>query len=326
MTERFLPESFPMVLSMHRLRVGFVGLGRRGRFHLQRISLRNDIVPVARGVDGTEEVEIGEPDGCRIVSDCGELFVDEDIDVILVTGMQPGRLETVRRALDRGRSVALPSPLTVDEAALVADGSSGPRLLVLSDSLADDDFRVARDQVQSGRLGEPRALAHTTWGFVGSGRRQSPDDGRLPFPLLHRLEQFLLLTAVDQLSVSAHRLAGSGSSEGIGVRFLSPAGMTARIEYHPSSPAPLASGWMIAGTEGGYRDFEVFSVTDDEEVYGTPLASTSIDLDSIYDDLLVQWNDDAHRADVLRRAVRLTRLVEAVRVSLVDGVEVTIDL
>ena len=83
---------------------------------------------------------------------------------------------------------------------------------------------------------------------------------------------------------------------------------------------------MIAGTEGGDRDFEVFSGTDDEEVYGTQVASTSIDLDSIYDDLLVQWNDDAHRADVLRRAVRLTRLVEAVRVSLVDGVEVTIDL
>ena len=83
---------------------------------------------------------------------------------------------------------------------------------------------------------------------------------------------------------------------------------------------------MIAGTEGGYRDFEVFSVTDDEEVYGTQLASTSIDLDRIYDDLLVQWHDDAHRADVLRRAARLTRLVEAVRVSLVDGVEVTIDL
>ena len=83
---------------------------------------------------------------------------------------------------------------------------------------------------------------------------------------------------------------------------------------------------MIAGTEGGYRDFEVFSVTDDGEVYGTPLASPSIDLDRIYDDLLVQWHDDAHHSDVLCRAERLTRLVEAVRVSLVDGVEVTIDL
>ena len=315
-----------MVTSMRRLRVGFVGLGRRGRFHLQRISLRNDIVPVALVAGETEEVEIGEPDGCRIVADCDELFVDEDIDVILVTGTQPGRLETVRRALDGGRSVAVPSPLTVAEAALVADGSSGPRLLVLSDCLADDDFQVARDQVQSGRLGEPRALAHTTWGFVGTGQRQSADDGQLPFPLLDRLEQFLLLTAIDQLSVSAHRLAGSGPSEGIGVRILSPGGVTAGIEYHPSSPASLASGWMIAGTEGGYRDFEVFSVTGDEEVYGTPLASPSIDLDRIYDDLLVQWHDDAHRDDVLRRAARLTRLVEAVRVSLADGVEVTIDL
>ena len=315
-----------MVTSMRRLRVGFVGLGRRGRFHLQRISLRNDIVPVALVAGETEEVEIGEPDGCRIVADCDELLVDEDIDVILVTGTQPGRLETVRRALDGGRSVAVPSPLTVAEAALVADGSSGPRLLVLSDCLADDDFQVARDQVQSGRLGEPRALAHTTWGFVGTGQRQSADDGQLPFPLLDRLEQFLLLTAIDQLSVSAHRLAGSGPSEGIGVRILSPGGVTAGIEYHPSSPASLASGWMIAGTEGGYRDFEVFSVTDDEEVYGTPLASASIDLDRIYDDLLVQWHDDAHRDDVLRRAARLTRLVEAVRVSLADGVEVTIDL
>ena len=303
-----------------------MGLGRRGRFHLQRISLRNDIVPVALVAGETEEVEIGEPDGCRIVADCDELFVDEDIDVILVTGTQPGRLETVRRALDGGRSVAVPSPLTVAEAALVADGSSGPRLLVLSDCLADDDFQVARDQVQSGRLGEPRALAHTTWGFVGTGQRQSADDGQLPFPLLDRLEQFLLLTAIDQLSVSAHRLAGSGPAEGIGVRILSPGGVTAGIEYHPSSPASLASGWMIAGTEGGYRDFEVFSVTGDEEVYGTPLASPSIDLDRIYDDLLVQWHDDAHHADVLRRAERLARLVEAVGVSLADGVEVTIDL
>lgn len=314
-----------MVTSMRRLRVGFVGLGRRGRFHLQRLSLRSDIVPVAMIAGGSQEIDVREPAGCRVVADCDELLADEDIDMVLVTETGPGRLETVRRVLDGGRSVAVPSPLTVAEAALIAAGESRPRLLVLSNCLADDDFQVALEQVQSGRLGQPRALVHTTWGFVGTGGRQATDDSRLPFPLLDRLEQFLLLTTTDPLSVSAQRLSGSGSPQGIAVRILSPGGVTAGIEYHPSSPVPLATGWMIAGTDGGYRDFEVFSVTDDEEVYGTPLASPSIDLDRVYDDLLAQWHDDAHHADVLCRADRLVRLVEAVRASLVSDAEVAVD-
>ena len=86
----------------------------------------------------------------------------------------------------------------------------------------------------------------------------------------------------------------------------------------------MATGWVIAGSSGGYRDFELFAVTDDEEVYGTPLESPSIDLDRVYDDLLLQWDDAAHNSAVLKRAGCLVRLIDAVGESLSRGSEVAV--
>jgi len=310
-----------MVTSTQRLSVGLVGPGGPARFHLQRLSLRTDLVPVAI-VDGRPLA--GESVGCRVVADYRELLDDESIDLLLIIATGAGRLETVRRAIDLGRPVAVPSPLSELEMTLVTESESPPRLLVLSNCLADDDFQAALAQVHSGRLGEPQTLAHSTWGFVGSGAAATSDAG-LPPCVVDRLEQLLFLAGVDPLAVSTRHLAGAGELQGIGIAIRFSGGVTADLEYHPSSLVPLASGWVIAGTCGGYRDFELFTLTGDGEVFGTPLESPSIDLDRVYDDLIVQWDDAAYHRDVLDRAGRLVRLVAAVRGSLERGTEVAVE-
>ena len=314
-----------MVTSTHRLKVGLVGPGRRSRFHLQRLCLRTDLLPVAVVVEGPGGESVGEMRGCREVADAGELLSDEGIDLVLVTGTDPLRLETVRRAIELGRPVAVPSPVSEPELEWVAGSESGPRLLVLSNCLADDDFQSALALVRSGRLGQPRTLSHSTWGLIGGDLITAAEPGsRLPTSVLDRLEQLLMLVGIEPLSVSARHLAGAGRSRGIGITVRFPDEVTAGLEHHPSSPVPLATGWVIAGRDGGYRDFELFTVTDDEEVYGTPVESPSIDLDRVYDDLLVQWDDGSHRRAVLNRAGCLARLIEAVGESLARGSEVVV--
>ena len=314
-----------MATSTHRLRVGLVGPGPRSRFHLQRLSLRTDLLPVAVVAEVPGGESVCESAGCREVADAGELLSDEGIDLLLVTGSDLLRRETVRRAIELGRPVAVPSPVSEPELEWIGGQGPGSRLLVLCNGLADADFQSALALVRSGRLGPARTLSHSTWGFIGSDSMVAAEPGsRLPTSVLDRLEQLLMLTGVDPLSVSARHLTGAGLVQGIGITVRFPDEVTAALEYHPSSPVPLATGWVIAGSSGGYRDFELFAVTDDEEVYGTPLESPSIDLDRVYDDLLLQWDDAAHNSAVLKRAGCLVRLIDAVGESLSRGSEVAV--
>jgi predicted dehydrogenase len=314
-----------MATSTHRLKVGLVGPGRRSRFHLQRLCLRTDLLPVAVVAEVPGGEPVGESAGCREVADAGELLSDEGIDLVLVTGTDLLREDTVRRVIELGRPVAVPSPVSEAELEWVSGTRAGARLLVLSNCLADDDFQSALALVSSGRLGQPRTLSHSTWGFIGGDSIGAEEPGSgLPTSVLDRLEQLLMLAGIDPLSVSARHLAGAGRWQGIGITVRFPDGMTAGLEYHPSSPVPLATGWVIAGSDTGYRDFELFTVTDDEEVYGTPLESPAIDLDRVYDDLLLQWDDLAHNTAVLKRAGCLLRLIDAVGASLSRGSEVEV--
>ncbi|HCK51604.1 MAG TPA: hypothetical protein DIC23_00205, partial [Planctomycetaceae bacterium] len=107
-----------MSVSTRRLNVGLIGAGRSGRFHFQRLCLRGDMVPVAVVSGGPEELSVADPSGCRVVADDHELLADESIDLVLATSRDPGRIETVRRAIDLGRPVAVSSPLTEQELAL----------------------------------------------------------------------------------------------------------------------------------------------------------------------------------------------------------------
>ncbi len=315
-----------MVTSTRRVRVGLVGSGRLARFHLQRLSLRSDLLPVAVTADfQSAEQPKEQADGYRVVSDASELLSDTSLDVVLVTGSVSDRFETVRQAIELGRPIAVPSPLSASELALCPASGPGPRLLVLSNCLADDDFQAAWSEIRSGSLGRPLTFLHSTWGLIGNESSLAAEASGLPVSLLDRLEQLLLLTDSDPSSVSARHLSGAGDLRGIGIAVRFSGGATAGLEYHPSSPVPLATGWVIAGTRGGYRDFEVFAVADDEEVYGTPLETPSIDLDRVYDDLVAQWQESTHHADVLIRARRLVRLVSAVRGSLEAGTEVSVD-
>ena len=320
-----------MVTSTRRVRVGLVGSGRLARFHLQRLSLRSDLRPVAVAADfqsagQPKEQADKQADGCRVVSDASELLSDTSLDVVLVTGSVSDRFETVRQAIELGRPIAVPSPLSASELALCPASGSGPRLLVLSNCLADDDFQSAWSEIRSGRLGRPLTFLHSTWGLVGSESSLAAEASGLPVSLLDRLEQLLLFGDLVPLSVSARRLCGAGSVRGIGLAIRFADGVTACLEHHPSSAVSLATGWVIAGSVGGYRDFELFRVTGAEEVYGTPLESGSIDLDRVYDDLLLQWDDEVHRAGVLARADRLVRLLSSVELSLAGGSEVAVDV
>ncbi len=305
-----------MVTSAQPLSVGLLGLDRHGLFHLERLSLRGDLVPVAVVADGHGRADLGEGFGCRVFEDRAEFLCDERIDLVLVTVAGNERMAAIRQVLLAGRSVAVLSPLSEDpaeaEALLAAAEESAGRLLVLSPGLGDDDFQAAHDQVQSGRLGCPMTLKHVTWGFAGA----ETTFGGLPEPFLVALEQLLVLSETGPSTVLARTLGGAGTSVGIGATVTMTSGVTADVEYHPSSPVPLRTGWVVVGSTGGYCGFEVYTATDDDEVYSTPVSVPPVDSGQIYDDLIAQWHDDAHQATVLQRAVRLAGLVHAVRRSL----------
>lgn len=311
-----------MVTSTRSVSVGLLGLERCGLFHLERLSLRGDLVPVAV-VDEPGRAGLGAGFGCRVFEDREGFLSDERIDLVLVTVAGDERAAAIRQVLSAGRSVAVLSPLAEEtgeaDALLAAAEEAAGRLMVLSPGLGDDDFQAARDQIARGRLGRPLTLKHVTWGFAGA---EASVEG-LPAPFLVALEQLLVLSGADPSSVLSRALGGAGTSAGIGATVTMTNGVTADLEYHPSSPVPLRTGWVIAGSTGGYRGFEVYTATGDEEVYSTPVEVPPVDPGQTYDDLIAQWRDGAHHAAVLQRAVRVVRLVHAVRRSLDLGAAVT---
>jgi len=286
--------------------VAIAGLDHDGLHHLERFSLSRNFDPVAIVEPDARRASIAADFGCRVHAGWDEFLADDSFALVLVSGPPSSRLQQVFRVLESGRDVAVRGPLahTLTDADRVIDaaGRHDRRLLVLEPRRGDDDFLAARTAVAGGGLGELTALKQIAWDY-GQPGRSNPHE-RLVQLLAPSLDQLLLLADRPPHDVVARQLADAGLVLLVGFA----GGATGHIEVHTGSPAPLRTGWVLAGTRGGYHDRQQFHVTDDHEVYSTRLPAPADDWDRAYRELFEGLED----ADTARTAQAEARRVVAV--------------
>jgi myo-inositol 2-dehydrogenase / D-chiro-inositol 1-dehydrogenase len=147
------------------LRVGVVGTGMMGRFHVERLAggvANAEVVAVSDVyVEGAKQV--AEQVGARVYSDGHELVNDDQVDAVLIASPGFTHEEFTLACLAADKPVLCEKPLapTVDACLRVLEAEAAkPRRLVQVGFMRryDDDFRALKAAVDDGRVGRPLLL------------------------------------------------------------------------------------------------------------------------------------------------------------------------
>jgi myo-inositol 2-dehydrogenase/D-chiro-inositol 1-dehydrogenase len=147
------------------LRVGVVGTGMMGRFHVERLAggvANAEVVAVSDVyVEGAKQV--AEQVDARVYSDGHELVNDGQVDAVLIASPGFTHEEFTLACLAADKPVLCEKPLapTVDACLRVLEAEAAkPRRLVQVGFMRryDDDFRALKASVDDGRVGRPLLL------------------------------------------------------------------------------------------------------------------------------------------------------------------------
>jgi myo-inositol 2-dehydrogenase/D-chiro-inositol 1-dehydrogenase len=147
------------------LRIGVVGTGMMGKFHVQRL---------ASGVSGAQVVavsdvfvegakQVAEQVGARAYADGHELIGDDQVQAVVIASPGPTHEEFTLACLAADKPVLCEKPLapTIDACLRVLEAEAAkPRRLVQVGFMRryDDDFRALKATVDAGRVGRPLLL------------------------------------------------------------------------------------------------------------------------------------------------------------------------
>jgi myo-inositol 2-dehydrogenase/D-chiro-inositol 1-dehydrogenase len=147
------------------LRIGVVGTGMMGRFHVERLatSVRDAQVVAVSDVFVEGAKQVAEQVGARAYSDGHELIGDDQVEAVLIASPGPTHEEFTLACLAADKPVLCEKPLapTIDACLRVLEAEAAkPRRLVQVGFMRryDDGFRALKAAVEEGRVGRPLLL------------------------------------------------------------------------------------------------------------------------------------------------------------------------
>jgi myo-inositol 2-dehydrogenase/D-chiro-inositol 1-dehydrogenase len=147
------------------LRIGVVGTGQMGRYHVERLAsgvLGAQVVAVSDiFVEGAKQV--ADQVGARAYSDGHELIGDDQVDAVLIASPGPTHEEFTLACLAADKPVLCEKPLapTVEACLRVLEAEAAkPRRLVQVGFMRryDDGFRALKAAADAGQVGRPLLL------------------------------------------------------------------------------------------------------------------------------------------------------------------------
>ena len=317
------------------LLIGIAGLGRMGLYHLERLGLRNDCQVVA--VFDTDPSRTGQADaiGCRLYRSRHEFLDDDNVELVLIATPPATHAPLTNDALRAGKHVAVETPLclTVNEAdeMLEAAARAGRMLSVIHHRRWDADFRAAKAAADSGQIGRLSLARLISWSYgIGTptdgtaGWRTDPQQGggALFEVGAHCFDQLLQLAESEPQTVFARIPAGRTSENSedaftVIVQFRD--GFSAEINVDRRSYVPLDTGWTLTGTKGGFRDFQLHSITDAGEIFVSPVERLPTQWDRFYDGIVAHLRLGGALPVTGEQGRGVIRLIEAARRSAACG-------
>ena len=147
------------------LRIGVVGAGQMGRYHIERLagSVPDAEVVAVSDVNTEQAKQVGEAVGARTYSDGHELIADDQVQAVLIASPGFTHEEFTLACLAADKPVLCEKPLapTIDACLRVLEAEAAkPRRLIQVGFMRryDDGFRALKATVGSGRVGRPLLL------------------------------------------------------------------------------------------------------------------------------------------------------------------------
>jgi myo-inositol 2-dehydrogenase/D-chiro-inositol 1-dehydrogenase len=147
------------------LRIGVVGTGQMGRYHVERLagSIPDAEVVAVSDVYVEGAKQVAEQVGARAYSDGHELVADDQVDAVLIASPGFTHEEFTLACLAADKPVLCEKPLapTIDACLRVLEAEAAkPRRLVQVGFMRryDDGFRALKAAVEGGRVGRPLLL------------------------------------------------------------------------------------------------------------------------------------------------------------------------
>lgn len=277
------------------LRVGLIGLGRPGLHLIERFTLGGPFRVVAAFADPIMS-DVLSPFGVRLVGDPQQLLAAEDVDVVWFAEHDSFRNEFTATDALGAKHVIVETPLTLTSALAGRAFQEASRcqrvLLVHHPRRSDSDFRQALSVAQDSAQGVLRAAKFVSWSYglpprgVTRGHGPLPPDAstdpqitKLRFAT-HALDQLVSLVGDCPFRVSA---VGEGQGDtdltaglSLALQITFEHGCQAEIDIRLNSPTQFQSGWLLTAERGGYAKGKRFTLTDEGEVFDSPVATVSV--------------------------------------------------
>ena len=298
------------------LRIAVVGLDRIGAYHLERLSLRDDIEVVATHDPDATRTSLLPPCGGEFYPSWESLLAGAAVEAVLLIGRPEFRTPLAVQALDAGKHVAVPLPLagsTADADALVAAARNSQRVLAaLPFHRWNDDFRTAAAELASGKLGRLRAAKCLVWQY--RAHEEQPLDAVGP----ELLDQMIQLFDAPPQEITA-RVAATREGRQTGFTLIAGFGdgRTGLLDVDFAAIAPQRSGWVLQGSDGAWQNFRRYTRTDEDEIYETPVEPLPTFWDEAYAELvrLVRQTEPGEVPAVTQEARAVAQLLDAARES-----------
>ena len=244
-----------------------------------------------------------------------EFLGNDQIEVVLLATPPALHAELAIAALAAGKHVLVETPMSLNlveaDAIIAASLRTGRSVSVTQTRRWDDDFRTAWQALASGELGRPVAIKFINWHYNPRVPRGAAISGKAPpaendFPGLvplhwrdhkatgggvlwefgiHCFDQLLQLAGRPPESVYGRLFSTSADAladDGFLAIVHFPDGLVAHIEVNRAAPAPLSTGWVIAGDRGSYSEFSQYTPNPDGEIVDLPVPPLPGEADEFY--------------------------------------------
>jgi len=344
------PDIASALPKMHRtapIGVGVIGLGRAGCWHLERFGLGEVFSTISAWDDCQGAAHRAAGLLPRFAANCRDLINDPQIELVVVATPPAVHAALAIEALAAGKHILLETPCVLNsfeaEALLEAEQRSGRGVIVAHHRRWDADFRLARECLATGEIGDALRIKFVHWQYsLGMSPCIARQDGAFPDSHwrkeiatgggmlwefgIHRFDQLLLLAKDEPISVYARIDHAESRAVDTGllavIQFAS--GLEAHVELNRGIAAPLETGWVIAARHGSYVDGTRFTVTDEGEIVDVPVAASQAH-DDFHAAVARHLRDEGPNPAPLAESLKTIELVEAVRASARTGMPVKLN-
>ncbi len=165
------------------IKVGIIGFGYMGHFHLEKASHFDDVKVVAAFDNNEEKRSDAKEAGISTVYDNLEDFLKENLDLVVIATPNQWHAKYAIAAMKAGKSVLCEKPATMSvkeiEDVIAVSKETGKFFTVHQQRRFDKDYRALCQVIKSGAIGKVTTIESKVLGERGVcfGWRGDPESG-----------------------------------------------------------------------------------------------------------------------------------------------------